>query len=243
MQQLATNEFDLPLSFSEATIGCKKRIDLRYLKKCEECRGKSQLMVNRDLGKEPCRRCNGTGKLTVRTPTFTSVTACTQCKGKRFTNRNDCATCENRGYIVSNVQVLVCVPSGSKDGNVITIDNPATKQRVYYHLKVPESEYFRRVGNDIYTDKFLNISDAILGGTFTIRGLYENVDVRVLPGTQSHTQLVLASKGVRSQEGVGNHIVTLKVRIPQNLSVKQRQLVLALAQAEQPVFEYQNKLD
>ncbi|XP_062136629.1 dnaJ homolog subfamily A member 3, mitochondrial [Drosophila sulfurigaster albostrigata] len=241
IKKLTGNEFDLPLNFVEATVGCKKRLDLRYLRKCDSCKGKSQLMVNRDVGKEPCRRCNGTGKVTTKTPTFTSVNTCSQCKGKRYINRNDCETCDNRGFIVANVEVLVTVPSGSKCGDVITIENPNTKQRVNYHLKVPSSDYFRRIGNDIYTDKYLNISDAILGGTFQVRGLYEDVELRVEAGTQSHTQVVLRNKGVRTRDEVGNHIITLKVRIPLNLSVKQRQLVLALAQAEEPVFECQNK--
>jgi len=124
---------------------------------------------------------------------------------------------------------------------VVNIINPETKQQVTYRLSVPSSDYFRRVGNDILTDKHLNISEAILGGSFQIRGLYESVELRVEPGTQSHTQVVLNGKGVRSREGVGNHIVTLKVRIPRNLSVKQRQLVLALSQAEDPVFEPKTK--
>jgi len=230
---------DLPLNFVEATVGCKKRLDLSYLRKCDSCKGKSQLMANRDVGKEPCRRCNGTGKVTTKTVTFTAVNTCGQCKGKRYINRNDCETCDNRGYTIANVEVLVTVPSGSQAGDVITIENPNTKQRVNYHLKVPPSDYFRRVGCNIFTDKYLTISDAILGGNFQVRGLYENVEVRVEAGTQSHTQVVLRNKGVRSRDGVGDHIITLKVRIPRNLSMKQRQLVLALAQAEEPVFECQ----
>ncbi|XP_068142023.1 chaperone protein DnaJ isoform X1 [Drosophila tropicalis] len=237
IQKLTGNEFDLSLSFVDATVGCKKRLDLRYLRKCDTCKGKSQLMAHREVGKEPCRRCNGTGKVTTKTVTFTSVNTCSQCKGKRFINRNDCETCDNRGYVVANVEVLITVPSGSKSGDVITIDNPNTKQRVNYRLDVPPSEYFRRIGNDIHTDKHLTISEAILGGNFTARGLYENVELRIEPGTQSETQIVLKNKGVRSQDGIGNHIITLKVRIPRNLSVKQRQLVLALAQAEEPLFE------
>ncbi|EDW68762.2 chaperone protein DnaJ [Drosophila virilis] len=238
IKKLTGGEFDLPLTFLEATVGCKKRVELRYLRKCDSCKGKSQLMANRDLGKEPCRRCNGTGKVTTKTVTFTAVNTCGQCKGKRYINRNDCETCENRGYVTGNVEVLIAVPSGSMAGDVIQIDNPNTKQRVNYTLKVPPSDYFRRIGNDIHTDKHLNISDAILGGTFSVRGLYENVEVRVEAGTQSHTQVVLHNKGVRTRDGVGNHIITLKVRIPRNLSMKQRQLVLALAQAEDPVFEF-----
>nr|CAL25902.1 CG7387 [Drosophila melanogaster] len=241
INKLKSNEFDLPLDFLEATVGCKKRIELRYLRKCETCKGKSQLMAHRDVGKEPCRRCNGTGKVMTKTPTFSSVNTCTQCKGKRFTNRNDCETCSNRGFVVSNVDVMVSVPSGSRDGDVVNLINPETKQQVTYRLSVPSSDYFRRVGNDILTDKHLNISEAILGGSFQIRGLYESVELRVEPGTQSHTQVVLNGKGVRCREGVGNHIVTLKVRIPRNLSVKQRQLVLALSQAEDPVFEPKTK--
>ncbi|ALC44931.1 CG7387 [Drosophila busckii] len=239
LKKLTGNDFPLSLSFLEATVGCKKRIDLRYLRKCENCKGKSPLMVNRDVGKEPCRRCNGTGKVTTKTVTYTTVNTCGQCKGKRYINRNDCETCDNRGFVVANVEVTVTVPSGSKAGDVITIDNPNTKQRVNYRLEVPDSDYFRRIGIDIHTEKYINISDAILGGTFTVRGLYENIDLRVEPGTQSHTKVVLRGKGVRANDGVGNHIVTLVVKIPRNLSMKQRQLVLALAQAEDPVFECQ----
>ncbi|EDV95943.1 GH15982 [Drosophila grimshawi] len=238
IQKLTSSEFDLPLTFVEATVGCKKRLDLRYLLKCDSCKGKSQLMANRDVGKEPCRRCNGTGKVTTKTVTYTAVNTCSQCKGKRYINRNDCDTCHNRGYVLGNVEVLITVPAGSKAGDVVSVDNPNTRQRVNYHLQVPTNDYFRRVGNDIHTDKYLNISDAILGGTFSVPGLYENVDVRVEAGTQSHTKVVLKNKGVRTREGAGNHIITLKVRIPCNLSVKQRQLVLALAQAEEPVFEF-----
>lgn len=238
INKVKSNEFDLPLKFEEATVGCKKRLDLKYLRKCDTCKGKSQLMTHRDVGKEPCRRCNGTGKVTTKTATYSSVTPCSQCKGKRFTNRNDCETCSNRGHVVATVDVMVPVPAGSKDGDVVTISNPNNKQQVTYKLQVPHSDYFKRVGNDILTDKHLNVSDAILGGTFRIRGLYETVELKIEPGTQSHTQVILKSKGVRSKEGIGNHIVTLKVRIPKNLSVKQRQLVLALAQAEEPLFEH-----
>ncbi|XP_030386396.1 uncharacterized protein LOC115633134 [Scaptodrosophila lebanonensis] len=239
IDKITKPELELPLAFLEATVGCKKRLDLRYLRKCDSCKGKSQLMANREVGKEPCRRCNGTGKISKKTLTYTSVNTCTHCKGKRYINRNDCETCDNRGFVLANVEVLINVPSGSQDGDVITIDNPNTKQHVNYRLKVPSSDYFRRIGNDVHTDKYLTISEAILGGNFTVRGLYENIEVRVEPGTQSHTQLLLKSKGVRSNGCVGNHIITLKVRIPRNLSMKQRQLVLAMAKAEEPVFDCQ----
>ncbi|XP_017019518.1 chaperone protein DnaJ [Drosophila kikkawai] len=232
---------ELSLDFVEATLGCKKPLELRYLSKCEACKGKSKMMANRDVGKEPCRRCNGTGKMIVKTVTSTIVDTCSQCNGKRYTNRNDCETCSNRGHVLHCVEVLAPVPPGSRDGDQLSIINPKTRQLVKYRLRVQDSEYFKRDGNDILTEKHLNLSDVILGGTFNVHGLHQSLELRVEPGTQSHTQVVVKGMGVRSQEGVGNHIVTLKVRIPQNLSVKQRQIILALAKTEDPIYEQEIK--
>ncbi|XP_034137252.1 protein tumorous imaginal discs, mitochondrial-like isoform X1 [Drosophila guanche] len=232
-------ELELKLSFEEAANGCKKRLDVHYLRKCAKCGGKSQLMTHRDVGKEPCRRCNGSGQLTRRTVTFTSAKTCEQCQGKGYINRRDCEPCGNRGFVLSSVEVLVKVPPGSKDGEVMTIQNPNTNERINYRLVVERSVYFRRDGLNVYSDKLLTISQAILGGTFTVPGLHEPVELRVAPGTQPNTQITIKSRGIRSEQGVGNHIVTLKVFIPTKLSMKQRLLFLGLAQAEDPIFERQ----
>ncbi|XP_033243247.1 protein tumorous imaginal discs, mitochondrial [Drosophila miranda] len=238
LKQLNGKSFELSLSFEEAASGCKKRVDIRYLRKCGKCGGKSQLMTHRDVGKEPCRRCNGAGKVTKRTVTFTAEKTCEHCKGKGFINRRDCEPCGNRGFIAFGVEVLVKVPPGSKDGDVITIQNPNTQeQRVNYRLVVERSDYFRRYGLDVHSDKLITISQAILGGSFTVRGLHEPVEIRVDPGTQTNSEIIIKSKGIRCENGVGNHVVTLKVFIPTKLSMKQRLLFLSLAQAEDPIFE------
>ncbi|XP_033253246.1 protein tumorous imaginal discs, mitochondrial-like [Drosophila miranda] len=237
LKQLNGKSFELSLSFEEAANGCKKRVDIRYLRKCGKCGGKSQLMTHRDVGKEPCRRCNGAGKVTKRTVTFTAEKTCEHCKGKGFINRRDCEPCGNRGFIASGVEVLVKVPPGSKDGDVITIQNPNTQERVNYSLVVELSDYFRRYGLDVHSDKLITISQAILGGRFTVRGLHEPVEIRVDPGTQTNSEIIIKSKGIRCENGVGNHVVTLKVFIPTKLSIKQRLLILSLAQAEDPIFE------
>ncbi|XP_034137253.1 protein tumorous imaginal discs, mitochondrial-like isoform X2 [Drosophila guanche] len=162
-----------------------------------------------------------------------------QCQGKGYINRRDCEPCGNRGFVLSSVEVLVKVPPGSKDGEVMTIQNPNTNERINYRLVVERSVYFRRDGLNVYSDKLLTISQAILGGTFTVPGLHEPVELRVAPGTQPNTQITIKSRGIRSEQGVGNHIVTLKVFIPTKLSMKQRLLFLGLAQAEDPIFERQ----
>ncbi|XP_037940608.1 dnaJ homolog subfamily A member 3, mitochondrial [Teleopsis dalmanni] len=234
--QLAKQEPVLELSFTESAHGVTKNVDLRFLKKCFTCNGKSPKLANRTRT-EPCRKCGGSGQISKKTSTYTTVSDCDACKGRRFINRNKCDTCDNRGYIVESVRVVVPVPSGLKTGDVLPIENPKTKQRVNYRIQVKESEYFRRIGNDIHTEKYVNISQAILGGNVTVRGIYGTNEVKIEPGTESHSKIVLKGKGIKERDSVGDHVVLIKIRVPKAINMKQRQIVLALSKTEEPNFD------
>lgn len=43
-----------------------------------------------------------------------------------------------------------------------------------------KSDYFRRDGADIHTDAKISISQALLGGSITIRGIYNDHTVQVI---------------------------------------------------------------
>ena len=50
-------------------------------------------------------------------------------------------------------------------------------------VRVEQSDYFRRDGNDVHTDADISLSQAILGGVIRIQGLYEDLNIRIQPGT------------------------------------------------------------
>lgn len=216
--------------------GVKRNIEFPLLKKCPSCHGKSQRIAGRS-SLELCRKCNGSGQLSKKTSTYTSLTACDQCQGKRYINRNHCELCDCRGFVQESTRVTVHVPSGVNAGDVISVENPHTKQRINCRIKVKESDYYRRVGNNVFTERYINLTQAILGTTIKIRGIYDSFDVKVEPGTESHTKITLKGRGIKSNGVVGDHIVTMKVRIPCQLTTKQRQLILALAKTEEQTFE------
>ncbi|KAI8120831.1 hypothetical protein FF38_01425 [Lucilia cuprina] len=235
--QINTNlEQKLDITFIESVHGVKRNIEFSYLKKCPSCNGKSQRLVGR-TNSELCRKCNGSGQLSKKTATYTSLTVCDQCQGKRYINRNQCELCDSRGFVQEATRVTVHVPAGVKTGDVISVENPQTKQHINYRLQVKESDYYKRVGNNILTERYLNLTEAILGGTIKVRGIYETFEVKIEPGTESHTKITLKGRGIRTRDNVGDHIVTIKVRIPRQLSMKQRQLILALAKTEEQTFE------
>lgn len=221
----------LELTFKEAAQGLKKQIQIKYLKKCPSCQGKSNRLTGISTP-ETCRKCNGTGQVLKRTSTYTSLVICDNCNGKRHLYRNQCDLCDNRGFVLVVSSTTVHIPAGTKTGDIISVENPDTKQIVNYRAHVKESDYYRRVGNDIFTDCFLTITQAILGGTVKVRGIDREIDVKLNAGIQSHTQLTLKGHGIKGRDGNGDHIVTFKVQTPQNLSPKQRSLIEALAKTE-----------
>ena len=51
-------------------------------------------------------------------------------------------------------------------------------------VRVEPSRYFRREGNDVHTDADVSVSQAVLGGIIRVEGLYEDINVRIPPGTR-----------------------------------------------------------
>lgn len=50
---------------------------------------------------------------------------------------------------------------------------------MFVTFKVAKSDYFRRDGADIHTDAKISISQALLGGSIRIKGIYNDHTVQV----------------------------------------------------------------
>ena len=88
---------------------------------------------------------------------------------------------------------------------------------------VKPHSYFIRKGMDIYSEKTISFTEAILGGEITINTIYGEQKYTVKPGTQPNTVITLKNCGVpslRNEKYKGNQIVTLKVNIPTGLTEK-----------------------
>jgi len=70
-----------------------------------------------------------------------------------------------------------CCVTGVEDGQ--TVRMPVGNKEVFITFRVEKSDYFRRDGADVHTDAEISLSQAVLGGTIRIRGLYEDQTVQV----------------------------------------------------------------
>lgn len=93
--------------------------------------------------------------------------------------------------------------------------------------RVEKSNYFRRDGADVFTDANISLSQAILGGSIRVQGVYDDHVIQITPGTSSHARINLSNKGLKrvNSYGHGNHYVNLKIAIPKKLNEKQKALI------------------
>ena len=56
---------------------------------------------------------------------------------------------------------------------------PVGKREVFITFRVEKSNYFKREGSDVHTDATISLSQAVLGGSTRIQGIYENMTVDV----------------------------------------------------------------
>ncbi|KAF5284882.1 hypothetical protein FQA39_LY16932 [Lamprigera yunnana] len=225
----SAQEVIIRLSFVQAARGVNKDINVNVVDTCPKCNGSRC-----ELGTKPirCTYCNGTGFETISKGPFIMTSTCRYCEGTKMHIKFKCVECEGKGSTVQRRTVTVPVPAGIDDGQ--TIRMTVGKDELFVTFKVEKSKYFKRDGSDVHTEADISVSQALLGGTIRIQGLYEDHTIQVMPSTSSHTRIRLSNKGMKKSNGYGHgdHYVTLKIVIPKDLDQKQRALVKAFAELE-----------
>ena len=97
---------------------------------------------------------------------------------------------------------------------------------------IEQDPRFRRQGDDLYTTATIDLYTAILGGEAMVNTLDGKVKLKINPETQSGTKTRLKGKGypVYKQEGQhGDLYVTIEVKLPTNLTEKEKELFRQLA--------------
>jgi len=135
---------------------------------------------------------------------------------------------------VEKRQVSVAIPAGIQDGQTLRV-SVGGNQEIFLTVRVEESDYFTREGPNVHTNATISLSQAILGGIIRIQGLYEDLNIRIPPGTSSHSILTLSDRGFKRLDafrGQGDHYVHLKIKIPVHLSEDQKEILREYARTE-----------
>ncbi|WP_432670848.1 DnaJ C-terminal domain-containing protein [Flavobacterium sp. SM2513] len=142
---------------------------------------------------------------------------------------------------VNGKNIRITIPAGIEDQQTIKItgfgsegSNNGPKGDLYITFSIVNNTPFKRVGNDLYLDYDLDMYTAILGGEITVSD-FDNgkLKLKVVEGTQSGTKIRLKGKGFpvyKKEAQYGDLYVTYQVKIPTQLSEKEKELFNELAQ-------------
>ncbi|MBE7169785.1 MAG: J domain-containing protein [Williamsia sp.] len=142
-------------------------------------------------------------------------------------------------FTIGGKSIRITVQAGVENGQVIKLKghgapgaNGGPNGDLYITFVIEDQPPLKREGNDLYTTTELDLYTAVLGGEITLDTLGGKIKLKVKPETQNGSKIRLKGKGfpVYKKEGeFGDLFVTYTVKIPTNLTDKQRALFQELA--------------
>ena len=140
---------------------------------------------------------------------------------------------------VNGKNIRITIPAGIENGQQIRLKgygapgvNGGPAGDLYITFSIINNTQIKRLGNDLYATQEIDLYTAVLGGEITIDTLSGKVKLKVKPETQNGTKMRLKGKGfpVYKKEGeFGDLFITFSVKIPTNLTEKQKELFEELA--------------
>lgn len=231
--------YDLNLEFKEAVFGVEKEIQVRRTEECHVCSGTG---AKPGTTKETCSKCNGTGEVrhAQQTPfgQFVRTSTCDMCDGTGEVIEEKCNNCRGTGNEIKSKKIMVKVPAGVDSGSIISIrgegepgEMGGPRGDLYIYLDVIPDPIFKRSKNNIFLDIPITFTEASLGAEIKVPTLEGTETYNIPSGTQTGTRFKIKGQGVPNLRGSGrgNLFFTVKVKVPTELTDKQKELLLEFA--------------
>jgi molecular chaperone DnaJ len=223
------------ISLADAAAGTSIDVEYDLVDRCAHCHGNG---AEPGTPIETCPRCGGSGRLQAVTRTafgqMVRQTVCDRCGGDGRVAQTPCSECGGRGRKARRAKLSVDIPPGIADDQRIRLtgrghagERGGPAGDLYVLVRVKEHEHLTRDGDDLVAVIDVAAPDAALGTTVEVETLDGKEQVKIDPGTQPFTEIVLRGKGMPSlrHRGRGDQRVVVNVVVPRRLSAEQRKLL------------------
>lgn len=232
-------EANIKISFNEAVFGCQKELEIIKSDVCQNCKGS---------GAEPgssivtCGSCRGSGEIrSVQNTILGQITTshgCGECGGTGKVSEKKCLVCHGTTRVRTKEHVKVKIPAGVDNGSTIRVSGKGeggikggSSGDLYIILTVEPSKKFIRDSYDIHTEIEIPLVQAVLGGEVDVATIHGVEKIKIPAGTEDGKVFKLSGKGVPklNDGGTGDHLSKVRIKIPQKLSKRERELFEELA--------------
>lgn len=158
-------------------------------------------------------------------------------------NLTDAFKTHKQTLTIKDKNVRITIPAGIEHGQVIKLKgfgspgmNGGPAGDLYITFNIKNNSAFRRSGNDLHYTLEIGLYTAILGGDVTIDTFHGKLKLKVNPETQINTRIRLKDKGFpvyKTEGNFGDLFITYSVKLPANLSVKEKELFTELLKISQ----------
>ncbi len=151
----------------------------------------------------------------------------------------DVYTTRQQTLTVNDKKIRLTIPAGVENGQTIKISghgapgsNGGPNGDLYITFSIANHPKFKREGSDLYATVDLDLYTALLGGEILVDTFDGKVKLKVAAETQSGTKIKLKGKGFpvyKSSETFGDLYITYNIKLPTNLSQKEKDLFAELS--------------
>jgi curved DNA-binding protein len=151
----------------------------------------------------------------------------------------DVYTTHKRTLTVNNKNIRITIPAGIENGQIIKIKghggkgvNGGPNGDLFIQFSILNRSIFKRDGQDLHLTVDLDLYKALLGGNLTVETFDGKAKLKIKSGTQNGTIVKLKGKGFPKYKNEGQYgdlYITYNLKIPVNLSEKEKELITELA--------------
>lgn len=225
-------QIDIEIDFEEMVFGINKKVFLTRNVRCDVCNGNGG---EPGANEQICNICNGNGKIRQDIKsffgTFQQVTTCYNCNGTGKIFSKKCHKCAGEGRFKDKQEISIDIPAGISDGQTLSLqgygeagERGADSGDLYVNVHIKKHKSFQRKGDDIYSKQNISFAQAALGDKVAVETINGIVQMKIPSGTQSGEIFRIKGKGVPhlQRSGRGDHMITIVVNIPKNISRDQK---------------------
>ncbi len=232
----------LKLTLEEVATGVSKKIKIKKLVQCDQCKGTG---TADSTSKKTCPICRGSGEIRNVSRSvfgqFVNISTCNNCDGEGEVVDNPCRKCTGEGRYQDEVTVNIEVPAGVHEGSYMTLRGEGNAGKrggnpgdIIVVFKEQEHEYFKREENDIIYNLVISFPEAALGTEVDVPTLNGKARLKIDPGTPSGKLLKMTGKGIKhlNHAGYGDQIVKVIIDVPQKLNTREKELLKELMEMQ-----------
>lgn len=161
----------------------------------------------------------------VKTINVLQTTICPKCNGHKFVNGNKCSHCGGKGELSNYSKLSVRIPAGIKNKSKIRLagageagKNGGSHGDLYLTINIVEPQEYKANGLNIHKTIAITPFEAVLGAEIKVLTLDGEIRFTIPPRTQSGQKFSLSKCGAVQNEKIGDMIITVEIKIPNNLS-------------------------